>query len=97
MHLKGSVFRRKNGTFTVLSAPEYDPKKGRPARRSLGTFATEELARQRQVEYTNSFTVCNQAPVATRPSGVRLRIPLGVREVPHLRPHHPVPIRMCRR
>ena len=55
MHLKGTVFRRKNRTFTVLSAPEYDAKKGRPGRRSLGTFPSEAQARERQVEYTNSF------------------------------------------
>jgi len=51
LKMRGSIHHRPNGKRTVVAAPEFDPKKGRMARRSLGTFATEKEAHDRLLEY----------------------------------------------
>ena len=42
--IRGTIFERPNGTFTVLAEPTWDPKKNRYRRPSLGTFKTRDEA-----------------------------------------------------
>jgi integrase len=49
--VRGTVFERKNGTFTVLTEPTWDPKRGRYRRRSLGTWQTRDEAIQARWDY----------------------------------------------
>jgi len=49
--IRGTMFERKNGTFTVLTEPTWDSKKGRYRRRSLGTFGTRDEAIRARLDY----------------------------------------------
>ena len=49
--LRGSVSKRRNGTFTVTTEPRWDPEAGKKVRRSLGTFPTREAADRRRLEH----------------------------------------------
>ena len=42
--IRGTIFERKNGTFTVLTEPMWDSTKDRYRRRSLGTYRTRATA-----------------------------------------------------
>jgi integrase len=49
--IRGTIFERANGTFTVLAEPTWDPKKNRYRRPSLGTFKTREKADRTRLDY----------------------------------------------
>lgn len=51
--LKGTVWPRPNGTWTVQGEKEWDPKTNRFVRPSLGTFTTKVEAEVAQVAYTD--------------------------------------------
>ena len=50
--VRGTVFKRPNGTFTALTEPIWDPKRGRYRRSSLGTFKTEQEAEEARLRYS---------------------------------------------
>ena len=49
--VRGTIFERANGTFTVLAEPTWDPKKNRYRRPSLGTLKTREEAERTRLNY----------------------------------------------
>ena len=49
--IRGTVFARSNGTYTLLAEPTWDPKKNRFRRPSLGTFKTRQEARDARLRY----------------------------------------------
>jgi integrase len=49
--LRGTVFERDNGTFTVLAEPTWDRERDRYRRPSLGTFKTREEAERARLSY----------------------------------------------
>ena len=49
--IRGTIFERPNGTFTVLAEPTWDPKKNRYRRPSLGTYKTREEAERIRLDY----------------------------------------------
>jgi integrase len=49
--VRGTVFERGNGTFTVLAEPTWDPKRNRYRRPSLGTYKTREEADRARLDY----------------------------------------------
>jgi integrase len=49
--IRGTIFERKNGTFTVLTEPTWDSKKGGYRRRSLGTYKTRDEAVDTRLKY----------------------------------------------
>jgi integrase len=50
-NVKGTVFERPNGTFTVQAESTWDPKQNRWRRPSLGTFKTREEAHNARIRY----------------------------------------------
>lgn len=56
--LRGSIHRRANGKFTVVTEPRPRPN-GRQSRRSLGTFATRGLAERALAEYNAQTPTMN--------------------------------------
>src|SRR3972149_553572 len=46
IRLKGTVWQRPNGRWSVLTPEMYDPKVGRNRRIALGTFDSEEKAEE---------------------------------------------------
>src|SRR3990172_10633001 len=46
IRLKGTVWQRPNGSWSVLTPEMYDPKVGRNRRIALGTFDSEEKAEE---------------------------------------------------
>jgi integrase len=51
--VRGTVFRRPNGTFTALTDPVWDPKANKNRRPSLGTYETEEEANRALIDYNS--------------------------------------------
>jgi hypothetical protein len=49
--IKGTIFVRSNGTFTVQATPTWDRKRNRFRRPSLGTFKTREEAQNVLLRY----------------------------------------------
>jgi integrase len=49
--IRGTIFERGNGTFTVLAEPTWDPKRNRYRRPSLGTFKTRQEADRTRLDY----------------------------------------------
>jgi len=49
--LRGTIFERGNGTFTVLAEPTWDRDRDRYRRPSLGTFKTREEAERARLDY----------------------------------------------
>jgi integrase len=50
--IRGTVFERANGTFTVLAEPTWDPKRNRYRRPSLGTYKTRQEAERTRLDYS---------------------------------------------
>jgi hypothetical protein len=49
--IRGTIFERDYGRFTVLAAPTWDPKQDRYRRPSLGTFKTRDEAVRAALDY----------------------------------------------
>jgi integrase len=49
--IRGTVFKRSNGTYTVQAQPTWDPRANRWRRPSLGTFKTREEAQDARLRY----------------------------------------------
>ncbi len=49
--IRGTIFERANGTFTVLAEPTWDRKRNRYRRPSLGTFKTRQEAERARLDY----------------------------------------------
>ena len=49
--LKGTIFKRGNGTYTALAEPTWDAKQSRYRRPSLGTYRTREEAVRARLDY----------------------------------------------
>jgi integrase len=49
--VRGTIFARPNGTYTVLAEPTWDTKQNRFRRPSLGTFKTEQEAQAARLRY----------------------------------------------
>ena len=51
VEIRGTVFERPNSTFTALTEPIWDPKRGMYRRLSLGTFKTKQEAGDARLRY----------------------------------------------
>ena len=51
--LRGTIFERDNGKFTVLAEPTWDPRQNKYRRPSLGTFETRKRAEKELFDYNH--------------------------------------------
>ncbi|MCJ7781174.1 MAG: N-terminal phage integrase SAM-like domain-containing protein, partial [Acidimicrobiia bacterium] len=49
--IRGTIFERRNGTFTVLAEPTWDRRRNRYRRPSLGTYKTRQEADRTRLDY----------------------------------------------
>jgi hypothetical protein len=57
--LRGTIFKRGNGTYTVLAEPTWDATQSRYRRPSLGTFKTREEALRARLDYNVDAQRCS--------------------------------------